>query len=79
MKRRKAFDNDQWLTKHFKELVDKYAGGFIVAVNGRIVYTDKDGSPRELGERVREEFPGATPLFFRVPFPHEFVCALTTL
>ena len=79
MKRLKVFNNDQWLTKHFKELVDKYAGGFIIAVNGKIVYTNKDGSPRDLGKRVKREFPDATPLFFRVPYPHEFICALIIL
>lgn len=79
MKKLKSFNNDQWLTNHFKELVDKYAGGFIVAVNGQIVYTNKDGSPRELGKRVKKEFPNTTPLFFRVPYPHEFICALTIL
>lgn len=72
----KTINNDRWLTKHFQRIVDKYAGGFIFIGSGRILYTDKDGSPGELAKRLKKEFPGITPLFFRVPYPHELVCAL---
>lgn len=72
----KVIDNDQWLTAHFQEVVDKYAGGFIFVVNGKIVYTNKDGTPKELVKRIKVDSPDSIPLFFRVPYPHEFICAL---
>lgn len=72
----KAVDNDGWLRNHFEEVIDRYAGGFIFVVNGKIVYTNKDGTAGELAKKVRSEYPDRTPLFFRVPYPHEFICAL---
>lgn len=78
-KKSKLFDNDRWLTEHFEELVDKYAGRYLLIGNGKILYTDEDGTPRELAKKIKEEYPGIVPLFFRVPYPHEFVCALIVL
>jgi hypothetical protein len=71
----KSINNDRWLREHFEEIIDRYAGGFVIIGNGKILYTNKDGTPRELGKRVRKEHPGVLPLFFRVPFPHELICA----
>ena len=76
MKNGKRFNSDKWLTEHFEELVDKYAGGYILVVDGKVVYTNKDGSPKELSKKVRTNFPHAIPLFLRVPRPKDFLCAL---
>lgn len=75
----KIINNDQWLAKHFEEIVDKYAGGYIVVANGKILYTDKDGTPKEIVKKAKTRYPKITPLFLRVPYPHEFICALITL
>ena len=72
----KRFDADKWLTKNFERLVDKYAGGYLLVIDGKILYTDKDGSPREIAEKAKARFPRAIPLFFRVPRPKDFLCAL---
>ena len=64
------FTADEWLRKNFEYVLNKYAGGYIVIIDNKgIVYTDKDGSPRELGLRVKKEYPGTSPLFFEVPHP----------
>ena len=68
--------NDRWLTKNFEKIVNEYAGGYILIGNGKILYTDKDGTPRQLIKKAKKEYPRITPLFFRVPYPHEFLCAL---
>ena len=72
----KRFDHDKWLTKHFEKIVDKYAGRYILVADGKILYTDKDGSPREIAEKAKAGFPDATLLFLRVPRPKDFLCAL---
>jgi len=69
-------DADTWLTKNFESVVNKYAGRYLMIVdNHGIVFTDKDGSPREIGLMAKKIY-GGTPLFFRVPRPKEFLCAL---
>ena len=75
----KTINNDRWLTEHFQEIIDKYAGGYVFIGNGRVLYTDRDGSPGELVKRLKKDFPALVPLFFRVPYPHELVCALSLL
>jgi hypothetical protein len=72
----RRFNADQWLTEHFEELVDKYAGRYLLIVEGKILYTDKDGSPREIAAKAKARFPKSTPFFFRVPRPKDFLCAL---
>ena len=72
----KIFDNDRWLTRNFERIIDTYAGGYILIGAGKVLYTNKDGTPRQLIEKAKTEYPNITPLFFRVPYPHEFICAL---
>ncbi len=77
IKHAKRFNSDKWLAEHFENLVDQYAGRYILVVDGKVVYTDKDGSPKQIAQKAKARFPHTVPLFFRVPRPHEFVCALT--
>jgi Ni,Fe-hydrogenase I small subunit len=72
----KRFNSDKWLTKNFEKLVDKYAGRYILVVDGRVLYSDKDGSPREIADKAKSRFPHAIPLFLRIPRPKDFLCAL---
>jgi hypothetical protein len=72
----KRFDSDKWLTKHFEKLVDKYAGRYILVVDGAVLYTDKDGSPREIADKAKSRFPHSVPMFLRIPRPKDFLCAL---
>ena len=68
-----------WLTKNFEYVIDKYGTGgrYVVIIGDKgIVYTDANGSPDILARRVKREFPGSKPLFFRVPRPRDFLCAL---
>ena len=72
----KRFNADQWLTKNFEKLVNKYAGRYILVVDGRVLYTNKDGSPGEIAGKARSRFPHSVPLFLRIPRPKDFLCAL---
>ena len=70
-------DANSWLTENFEYVVDNFAGGYVVIVDNKgLLYTDADGSPGEIVGRARKEFPKTKPLFFRVPHPQDFLCAL---
>jgi hypothetical protein len=68
--------NDRWLREHFEEIVNKYAGRYIVIADNKILYTDADGTPRQIVEKCRAAYPKVTPFFFRVPRPEDFVSIL---
>ena len=79
IKKTKIFDNDRWLAKNFERIIDTNAGGYILIGAGKVLYTNKDGTPRQLIEKAKTEYPDITPLIFRVAYPHEFICALIAL
>jgi len=70
------FNADKWLTENFEKLVNKYAGRYILVIDGRVLYTDKDGSPGEIAGKAKFRFPHSVPLFLRIPRPKDFLCAL---
>ena len=73
-------DADTWVWDNIEELVDKYAGGYIVVVDDHgLVFTDADGRPGELTRKARKKYPKDKILFFRVPHPQDFLCALIML
>ena len=76
MIKRKSFNVDKWLQGHMGELVDKYAGEYIVVAEGRIY---RNGTPGQLREKARAEHPQAELLGMRVPHPQDFLCALIIL
>lgn len=76
----KRIDADTWLKNNLEYLVDHFAGGYVVIVDNKgLVFTDKDGTPREIVEKAKAKYPGSLPLFFRVPHTQDFLCALTAL
>ena len=77
--RRPKTDAHTWVWNNIEEIVDKYAGGFIIVVDDHIVFTDADGSPRDLMKRTKRKYPKSKILFFRVPHPRDFLCALIML
>lgn len=75
-KKLKQFDADTWLRENLEYLVENFSGGYVVIVDNKgLVFTDADGTPREIVEKAKAKYPGI-PLFFRVPHPQDFICAL---
>ena len=73
----KKFSADSWLKENLEYLVEKFAGGYVIIVdNVGLVFTNADGKPKELVEKTKSKYPGTIPLFFRVPHPQDFLCAL---
>jgi len=78
-KNKKKFVADTWLRENLEYLVEKYPGGYVVIVdNVGLVYTDADGTPKQVVRKAKAKY-GGTPLFFRVPRTQDFVCALIVL
>ena len=70
-------DANSWLTENFESVIDNFAGGYVVIVDGKgIVYTDADGEASDILKRAKKRFQKSKPLFFRVPHPQDFLCAL---
>jgi len=72
-KKLKKFDADNWLKEHIEELVDRFAGEYLVIANGQIY---RDGTPSQLRNRAQTEHPGIIIMGMRVPRPEDFICAL---
>ena len=65
--------DDQWIRRHFEELVDKYPGQYAVVAEGEL-FVGYDA--RQLFERARSKHPNVIPTSFPVPRPEDFSCAL---
>lgn len=76
---KKKVDSHSWVWDHIEEIVDKFAGSFIIVVDDRIIFTDADGRPGDLMKKAKRRFPKSKPFFFRVPHPQDFLCALILL
>ena len=76
MPKKRKFNVDNWLKTHLEGLVDKFSGEYIVVADGKIY---RKGTPSELRERAKAEFPHAVILGMRVPRPEDFLCALIIL
>lgn len=66
-------DDDEWIRTHFEELINKYAGEYIV-VAGREVFSGKKSNL--LDKEARKKHPGVTPIGMPVPRPDDFLCVL---
>ena len=65
--------DDEWIRRHFEELVDTYAGQYAVVAAGELfVGTDA----KELFATARRKHPDVVPTGLPVPRPQDFVCAL---
>jgi len=68
-----AFTKDQeWIHKHFEELVDQYAGRYVAVANEELFVGD---SPKEVEEKARQKYPDSIPSVLRVPRPVDFIRA----
>jgi hypothetical protein len=65
--RPKIVDNDIWLSAHFEEIIDKYAGQYIIISNGEIFTGEK------AFKKAKEKYPRSIPLSMPVPRPEDFV------
>ena len=65
--------DDEWIRRHFEELVDKYAGQYAVVADGEL-FVGHDS--RQLDEAARRKHPGTLPTGLRIPRPEDFTCAL---
>ena len=65
--------DDEWIRRHFEELVDKYAGQYAVVASGEL-FVGYD--PVQLDGLARKKHPRVIPSVLRVPRPEDFTCAL---
>lgn len=65
--------DNEWIHRHFEELVDTYAGQYVVVAGGEL-FSGYDPVPLE--ERARKKHPSVIPSVLRVPRPEDFTCAL---
>lgn len=66
-------NDDEWVRRHFEELVDKYAGQYAVVAEGEL-FVGYDA--KQLDETARRKHPGVIPTGLRIPRPEDFTCAL---
>ena len=76
MSGKQKFDNDKWLTNHMEELVDKFAGEYILVADGHIY---RGGTPCQLRKKAKAEHPKSLIMGIRIPSPQDFLCALILL
>lgn len=65
--------DDEWIHRHFEELVDKHAGQYAVVAGGDVLI---GYDPVPLVSRARKKHPGVVPSLLRIPRPEDFTCAL---
>lgn len=70
---RSSRKDDEWIRRHFEELVDKYAGQYIVVAAGEL-FAGTDA--KTLFANARRKHPHVVPTGMPVPRPQDFVCAL---
>lgn len=68
-----SLKDDEWIRKHFEELVDTYGGQYIIVAGGE-VFTGKDVV--RLEAKARRKHPGVMPIGMPVPRPRDFQCVL---
>ncbi len=65
----------EWIRTHIEELVEKYAGNYVAAVEKRVVVVNKSGKLAE--DKALTQLPGKEPLVFPVPKKEDFNCLLS--
>lgn len=66
-------NNDEWIRRHFEQLVDRYPGQYAV-VSGGELFVGRDA--RKLFAEARRKHPSVIPTGLPIPRPEDFVCAL---
>ena len=64
--------DDEWIRRHFEELVDRYPGQYAVVAEGEL-FIGRDA--RALFAAARRKHPGVAPTGLPVPRPQDFLCA----
>jgi hypothetical protein len=65
--------DDEWIRRHFEELIDKYPGQYAVVAKGEL-FVGKEA--RDLYAEARRKHPDVVPTGFPIPRPQDFLCAL---
>ena len=65
--------DEEWIRKHFEELVDNYAGKF-VAVSNEELFEGK--SYKEAREAAMKKYPAVNPSIIQVPRAEDLICLL---
>ena len=65
---------EEWLERHFEELITKYPHKAIAAVGDEIVAIGE--SEKEVDRKAREMFPEETPFVMTVPSEEDLICLL---
>jgi hypothetical protein len=66
--------DDLWIVEHFSELVTKYAGKYVAAVNETLVAVGDSG--KEVEDKARAIAPEKMPSVLRVPREEDMICLL---
>jgi hypothetical protein len=66
--------DQEWIQKHFSELVEKYATKYVAVVNEEIAGIGD--SAFEAEKKALEKYPDALPSVLLVPRDEDFVCLL---
>jgi len=66
--------DQQWIVKHFEELVEKYGGKYIAVVYEKIVAIGD--SPAKVDDEARGQFPNVIPSVMHVPRKEALTCIL---
>ena len=69
----KRISDDEWIRRHFEELVDRYPGQYAVVAEGEL-FVGKEGG--RLFAEARRKHPTTVPTGMPVPRPEDFLCAL---
>ncbi len=66
--------DQEWIVKHFEELVEKYGGKFVAVSNEEIVAVGD--SSKVVDEIAREKYPYIIPSVIHVPREENLTCIL---
>ena len=66
--------DQEWIVKHFEELVEKYGGKFIAVSNEEIVAVGD--SSKVVDDIAREKYPDVIPSVIYVPREENLTCIL---
>ena len=70
---KRRVNDDEWIRRHFEELVDKYPGQYAVVAAGELFV---GRNARRLQEVAQWKHPGVVATGLRIPRPEDFTCAL---
>ncbi len=66
--------DQEWIVKHFEELVEKYGGKFIAVSNKEVVAVGD--SSKMVDDLAREKYPDIIPSVLHVPREENLTCIL---